>query len=286
MLKYPTKRISTPIAICIILILVIFVGGFTWWQYSKIYYPETEKEKPEKTEKDIIVETPKPNDIVSSPLEVTGRARGNWYFEASFPIRLLDNNGKEIALTFASAEGDWMTNDFVPFKAIVEFSSPISEKGILILEKDNPSGLPENAGQITIPLRFQETRTLTVKVFFNNDKLDPEFSCNKVFPVEREIPKTQAVGRAALEELLRGPTDTETNQGFFTSINQNVKIQSLTIEKGVAKADFNEQLGFQVGGSCRVSAIRWQIIETLKQFPTVNEVIISINGRTEDILQP
>jgi len=45
-------------------------------------------------------------------------------------------------------------------------------------------------------------------------------------------------------------------------------------------------LEFQVGGSCRVAAISAQIMETLKQFPTVKDVIISINSRTEDILQP
>lgn len=50
--------------------------------------------------------------------------------------------------------------------------------------------------------------------------------------------------------------------------------------------DFDERLEFQVGGSCRVAAISAQIRETLKQFPQVKEVIISINGRTEDILQP
>jgi len=35
-----------------------------------------------------------------------------------------------------------------------------------------------------------------------------------------------------------------------------------------------------------VTAIRAQITETLKQFPTVENVVISIDGRTEDILQP
>jgi len=129
-------------------------------------------------------------------------------------------------------------------------------------------------------------KTLKVKVYFNNNKLDPEFSCNKVFPVEREITKTQAVARAALEELLKGSSEKEKVEGFFTSINPGVKIQSLVIENGTAKVDFDEQLEFQVGGSCRVAAIRAQITQTLKQFPTVNDVIISINGRTEDILQP
>ena len=129
-------------------------------------------------------------------------------------------------------------------------------------------------------------KTLKVKVYFNNNKLDPEFSCNKVFPVEREITKTQAVARAALEELLKGSSEKEKVEGFFTSINPGVKIQSLVIENGTVKVDFDEQLEFQVGGSCRVAAIRAQITQTLKQFPTVNDVIISINGRTEDILQP
>ena len=35
MWKYLNKGISTPLAITIILILVIAVGGFTWWQYEE-----------------------------------------------------------------------------------------------------------------------------------------------------------------------------------------------------------------------------------------------------------
>ena len=141
----------------------------------------------------------------------------------------------------------------------------------------------------TLPVKILKTgETMKVKVYFNNNKLDPEYSCNKVFAVEREIPKTESVGSASLTELFKGPTQYEKNQGFFTSINDGVKLQSLMIgmESGTAWADFNEQLEYQVGGSCRVSAIMAQITETLKQFPTIKSAVISINGRTEDILQP
>ncbi len=229
---------------------------------------------------------PRPNALVQSPLEIRGEARGYWFFEASFPVRLIDENGKELGTGIAQALSDWMTEDFVPFESKIEFQSPTTEKGILILEKDNPSGLPENADELRIPVRFIPVETMKVRAYFNNDEMDPEFSCNKVFPVEREIPKTQAVARAALEELLKGPTDAEKSQGFFSNINPGVKIQKLTIENEIAKVDFDEQLEFQVGGSCRVAAIRAEITQTLKQFPTVKEVIISINDRTEDILQP
>ncbi|MFA7295087.1 MAG: GerMN domain-containing protein [Candidatus Paceibacterota bacterium] len=128
---------------------------------------------------------------------------------------------------------------------------------------------------------------LTINVYFGNSLKDPEaMDCSLVFPVERKIKKTEAVGRAALEELLKGPTAEEKNEGYFSSINEGVKINSLVIENGVAKADFDEKLEYQVGGSCRVLAIASQIRQTLKQFSSVNNVIISINGRTEDILQP
>lgn len=234
----------------------------------------------------IRVNKPRPNDFIKSPLEIEGEARGSWFFEASFPIDILDEKGDVVGSGIAQAQSDWMTEEFVPFKAKLEFSPSSSGKGTLILKKDNPSGLPEYDDELRIPIIFQAVETIKVKVFFNNNKLDPEFSCNKVFPAEREIVKTQAVARMSLEELLKGPTENEKSDGFFTSINPGVKIQKLTIENGVVEVDFDEQLEFQVGGSCRVAAIRAQITETLKQFPTVNEVIISISGRTEDILQP
>lgn len=147
---------------------------------------------------------------------------------------------------------------------------------------------PCGATNTSVPSVNQPVReTMTVKVFFGNSIFDPEvLDCSKNFAVEKTIPKTVAVARAALEQLLAGPTNVEKAEGYFTSINPGVKIQSLIVANGVANVDFDEQLEFQVGGSCRVAAIASQIRETLKQFPTVRDVVISINGRTEDILQP
>jgi len=235
----------------------------------------------------IRVSSPRPGQALQNPFVIEGEARGFWFFEGDFPFKLLDENNNIVAQGVIQAKSDWMTEDFVPFEAEVSFNSPKSERGVLILEKDNPSGLPENADSLIIPILFgKSNKKTTVKVYFSNNNLDPELSCNKVFPVEREIPKTQAVARAALEELLKGPTEEEKTEGFFTNIGSGVKVQKLIIENNVAKVDFDEQLEFQVGGSCRVTAIRAQITETLKQFPNVKEVVISINGRTEDILQP
>lgn len=101
----------------------------------------------------ITLDVPQPNAAVSSPLTITGQARGNWYFEASFPVRLLDDQGNEITITPAQAQGDWMTTDFVPFSAVLTFTTS-APSGTLVLQKDNPSGLPENDASISIPVTF------------------------------------------------------------------------------------------------------------------------------------
>jgi len=237
-------------------------------------------------EPNVKVDFPLSNDELTSPATITGSAR-YWYFEASFPIKLLDESGKEIAATAAQAQGDWMTDQFVPFKANLEFLVDKDQNGTLILMNDNPSGLPENEEKIEIPVRLKASETLTIKVFFGNEKKNPNAQdCRLVYPVERKIAKTQTTAAAAITELLKGITQSEKDQSYFTSINENVKLQKLTIKDSTAYADFDEQLEFQVGGSCRVAAINSQIVETLKQFASIKNVIVSINGRTEDILQP
>ena len=107
----------------------------------------------------IRLDTPKPNQIISSPLKVTGVARGYWFFEASFPVVLVNWDGLIVAEGIATAKGDWMTTDFVPFEANLTFvvdKEVYSNRGALILRKDNPSGLPANDDALEIPIMFSK----------------------------------------------------------------------------------------------------------------------------------
>ena len=97
---------------------------------------------------------PRPSEVITSPLEITGEARGTWFFEASFPVELISDDGSILAQGIATAEGEWMTEDFVPFSATLEFMKPFGQNGTLVLKKDNPSGLPEHDDEIRIPVRF------------------------------------------------------------------------------------------------------------------------------------
>lgn len=101
------------------------------------------------------VSEPLDNALVKSPVVVKGTARGNWYFEASFPIKVLDGNGKVLGTAPAQAQGDWMTTNFVPFSLSLPFASSTTATGTIVLQKDNPSGLPANDAEIRIPVRFR-----------------------------------------------------------------------------------------------------------------------------------
>ncbi len=104
----------------------------------------------------IRVFSPQANEKISSPLLIKGEARGFWFFEATFPVKLLDDKGNTIAQDYAQAKGDWMTEDFVPFEAELVFEAPTTQKGWLVLEKDNPSDLSENDDELRIPVIFSD----------------------------------------------------------------------------------------------------------------------------------
>jgi len=101
----------------------------------------------------IQISSPRPGEVVSSPLRITGQARGVWFFEATFPVVLVDWDGRIIAESFAIADGEWMTENFVPFTATLIFEKPTyGKKMTLILRKDNPSGLPEHDDALEVPI--------------------------------------------------------------------------------------------------------------------------------------
>jgi hypothetical protein len=95
--------------------------------------------------------------VIASPLDMMGRARGTWFFEASFPIELRDANGVTLATIPAQANTDWMTEEFVDWSARIAWSatSTTATSGVLIFRKDNPSGLPEHDASIEVPVLFR-----------------------------------------------------------------------------------------------------------------------------------
>lgn len=102
----------------------------------------------------ISVTTPTPGSVTGKEFEVRGSARG-WYFEGSFPIEILDMNGKALVTSPAQAQSDWMTSAPVSFIAKIKIPNNYIGKAIVILKKDNPSGLKENDASMSFPITIE-----------------------------------------------------------------------------------------------------------------------------------
>jgi len=231
------------------------------------------------------VTEPKANHNVESPLVIKGEARGSWYFEGSFPIRLLDGGGKQIAATTAQAKGEWMTTEFVSFEATITFEKPDQETGTLVLEKDNPSGLPEKADEIRIPVYFSQgaqsdSETRSVKLYYYDPDKDTNDSgqilCSKqgLVPVEREIPITVSPMQDTLGLLLQGKlTDEERREGIATEFPlRGFILRGVVIDDGLLILMFADPENRTNGGACRVNVLKAQIEETAKQFFDAKEI--------------
>lgn len=130
----------------------------------------------------------------------------------------------------------------------------------------------------------KKAETTTVKVYFS-DSRDNEnmMDCAKVRAVTRAIPKTTSVARAALEELFKGPTESEQADALSSFFSENTKdiLISVKIKKGAAyvnlKGETIEKLG-NATTSCGSAGFAASIEKTLRQFPSVKKIFFAIEG--------
>jgi hypothetical protein len=113
--------------------------------------------------KDIWVTNPHPKDgPVSSPVTVHGFIRTSWVFEASFPVVIVDWDGRIIGQGPARTDSDWMQDKMVQFEAAIPFTPPACasgqdycKRGAIIFKNDNPSGDPARDKAFELPVTFK-----------------------------------------------------------------------------------------------------------------------------------
>lgn len=119
---------------------------------------------------------------------------------------------------------------------------------------------------------------ITVTVYFS-------YGGEAALGVPREIPETQAVGRAAMEELLEGPSDAERTTWplLWTQIPAGTELLGLEIKPGgVAEVDLSGEFD-DGGGTYSMTARLAQVVYTLTQFSTVDSVEFYIDGQKVEV---
>ncbi len=237
------------------------------------------------------IEVPTANAEATLPLHILARV-GKPGDQVMATLRWAD--GQELSRRYILLEGEdgggllveslWWDADVPPLPF------PATQPAALEIRRADGTLLARQ--ELTV-ISWDDPEAQTVTVYFLLGEVPT--------PVKLYVPKTVRVGTAALEELLWGPP-TFSEAGFITALplprevlsypgrgpdwGPRVRLLNLTIEDGVALADFSRELKAYGGGSARVLAISEQITRTLLEFPTVQRVVIAIEGETEGVLEP
>lgn len=96
----------------------------------------------------------KDDDSIKNLSIIKGEARGYYYFEASFPVKLETLDGKILKTYIVQAKDNWMTEEYVPFDFVLDFTDIDETEANLVFEKSNPSGLPENDFRYSVRVKL------------------------------------------------------------------------------------------------------------------------------------
>lgn len=216
-------------------------------------------------------------------------------FEQTFSWKLVDARGTVVAehsaMTHAADAGIPG-----PFSVTMFYDKvPTTERGTLtVYEASAKDGSPIH--DVSIPVVFAKTLAqgcgVNVNVAFVETK-GAHLDCSQTKTVTRTVcADAGSAGDVALYELLKGPTAREKAGGVGTELPLVIQYPArdvLGISGQFINYNFGYELAAGIAGSCRVAAIRAQITNTVlsNSVQTGGDgIVIGVNGRTEDILQP
>jgi len=141
----------------------------------------------------------------------------------------------------------------------------------------HPSG-PAGTAQPTTPAATSSQGTageVSLQTWFTRQ--------GKLFGTQHGVPTTVSVGRAALDQLLSGPSSAEYAAGVRSQIPAGTQLLGLTISSRTATVDLSSSFVSAAGPSVMPLRIA-QVVYTLGQFPTVTGVLFKVDGQGVTVL--
>lgn len=142
---------------------------------------------------------------------------------------------------------------------------------------------PSPSISTTVSPSSSTTATTQVKIFMiamnDNGASGIKIGCgDSAVAVTREAPQTQAVLRAAMEQLVSIKDKYYGESGLYNPLYQsNLTLQSAVINNGKATVKFTGTL--TLVGTCEDARIEAQFMQTALQFNSVSNAEIFINGK-------
>lgn len=200
---------------------------------------------------------------LTNPLAIGGTART---FENNVALRARSARGEIIAEDFTTARGDMGQHN--PYRGTLWLTRPPGDRIIVeALEYSARDGSEQSVARVERPF---SVANVEVALYL------PDAQCTRVEKRMHTMPKSVAMARLLVEALMRAPG---------TPFPKASRVESVNLKDGVVTVDFNERLQ-NVGGSCAAQMIRQSVTRTLRQLPSVREVVIQAGGSERLALQP
>ncbi len=156
---------------------------------------------------------------------------------------------------------------------------------VTIAPSDDPSSVTTTS---TVPGDKPVTTTTTTTTTVPIDRADQVFT--QIYLV-RDGVTAQAVVRAvdtpdvaanAIRALIAGPTDAEADNDLSTALPSDTLLLGLTIEGGLATIDLSREFE-SGGGSFAILSRLAQVVYTLTQYDSVDEVLFHLDGQPVEV---
>jgi len=237
-----------------------------------------------KKNKSIFFLSPRMGETVKMPFSLFGITRA---FENTMQVEIIKKETGELILkkayTANAQEPSFFGEYNIPFE-VKELCDGKTELQATVFIESPKDGA--RMDEETISFFCGEKGGRQINVYFENAQEEGAISCEKVFTTKRIIPQTSHILEATLQELLKGPDAKEKEAGFVTNVPSGVILKSVVLKNAIATINLSSDLSRYGGGSCRVGLIRKEFEETAKQFETVKDIRIEVEGETEGVLEP
>lgn len=150
--------------------------------------------------------------------------------------------------------------------------------------KNTNTGVNNNSNTTNSTANSNSNGKMTLKIFMinpgDNGKEGVLVGCgDSAVAVQREVPQTQTVLKAAIEQLLSVKDKDYGMSGYYNALYQsNLTLNSATIDSS-GKATIKLSGNLLTSGACDNPRVIAQITETAKQFPSVKSVEVLVNGQ-------
>jgi germination protein M len=149
---------------------------------------------------------------------------------------------------------------------------------------DDPTDSPtsdDDSEEPTTDPADEEARTTSVRLYYLAPGGETRARSGPfIVAVQREIPSTPRIALATLRELVDGPStdDRDHVDDISTAVPDDTLVLDVAIDDGLATVDLSREFE-SGGGSFSMTARLAQVVYTVTQFPTVDEVEFELDGQ-------